>query len=183
MIRNMVLAYSSRLSLAEARFLRSISRLWGARSLDSFFIAFTRLGDWLLYVILAAALTASLGTSCTPVLAAEALAITLSITVFMIIKNIAHRPRPYEKYPDLSFLLAPPDRFSFPSGHTMTSFAVCGALSGITPALFPLLLTCGIFIGLSRVYLGCHYPTDVIAGALLGSLIGKLAAALVLTIL
>jgi undecaprenyl-diphosphatase len=167
------------MSLAEARLLRGLSRFRGKGSLKSFFIAFTRLGGWILYVVLASGLAAILGAACGPALAAEVLAIALSVSAFMIIKNVAHRLRPYEKYPDLSCLLAPPDRFSFPSGHTMTSFAVCAALSGIVPPLFPFLFACGIILGLSRVYLGCHYPTDVIAGALVGGLIGEISVSLV----
>ena len=178
-----MLAYGSRISLTEARFLRGVSRFWGTRSLDSTFIAATRLGDWPLYVLVAAFLIGTHRSSCGPGLLAEALAIILSITVFTIVKNIAHRPRPFEKYPDLSYLLAPPDRFSFPSGHTMTGFAVCTALSGILPLLFPALVLTSVLIGLSRVYLGCHYPTDVIAGAILGSFIGKLSISLVEMIL
>jgi undecaprenyl-diphosphatase len=183
MIRNTVLAYGSRLSLAEARLLRRVSALWNWKGLNCFFIAFTKFGDWPLYVFLAAGLGITWSRSAIPALAAEGLSIFMTVATFMVVKNVAHRPRPYEKHPDLSFLLAPPDRFSFPSGHTMTSFATWAAISVFLPPLGMFLFMCAVLIGISRVYLGCHYPTDVLAGALLGSLMGKLAAKTVVLVI
>jgi undecaprenyl-diphosphatase len=77
----------------------------------------------------------------------------------------------------LTALMAPPDKFSFPSGHTMTSFAAWSSFLITLPWLAPLVLPAAILIGLSRIYLGLHYPTDVLMGALLGSLVGYLMTA------
>jgi undecaprenyl-diphosphatase len=112
-----------------------------------------------------------------------ALAIGLSVSLFMAVKNLIGRPRPYETWCDLPCLLAPPDRFSFPSGHTMTAFAVCANYAVLVPGSELFFFPVAILIGLSRVFLGCHYPTDVLAGAVLGGGIGlgtaRLLAALV----
>ncbi|MGD8353932.1 MAG: phosphatase PAP2 family protein [Pseudomonadota bacterium] len=161
--------------MAEARLLRRVSGLWDLKALNYFFIVFTKLGDWPLYIVLAAGLLITRGRTAIPALAAGGLSISMSVATFVLVKNLAHRSRPFEKHPDLSFLLAPPDRFSFPSGHTMTGFAAWSALSAFIPPLGLFLLVCAILIGSSRVYLGCHYPTDVLAGALLGSVMGKAA--------
>lgn len=101
-----------------------------------------------------------------------ALAIALSVSLFMAVKNLIGRPRPFETWCDLPCLLAPPDRFSFPSGHTMTAFAVCANYAELVPGSELFFFPVALLIGLSRVFLGCHYPTDVLAGAALGSGIG-----------
>jgi undecaprenyl-diphosphatase len=72
----------------------------------------------------------------------------------------------------------PPDRFSFPSGHTITAFAVALTLSAFYPSLLPGLLFCAGSIALSRILLGMHFLSDVIAGAVLGGLLGYASAAL-----
>ncbi len=59
---------------------------------------------------------------------------------------------------------------SFPSGHATTAFAVCFVVSFISPRWFPWMLLFAITIGLSRIVVGAHYPTDTIAGALVGAL-------------
>ena len=99
---------------------------------------------------------------------AAALAVGLSVLLFMGVKNLIGRPRPYESWCALTCIMAPPDKFSFPSGHTMTAFAVWGALFVGLPSLSHLYLLVAVLIGLSRIFLGLHYPTDVLVGALLG---------------
>jgi undecaprenyl-diphosphatase len=65
--------------------------------------------------------------------------------------------------------LLPPDRFSFPSGHTITAFAVALSLAGFYPSLLVGLLFCASSIAVSRILLGMHFLSDVLAGALIGS--------------
>jgi membrane-associated phospholipid phosphatase len=59
---------------------------------------------------------------------------------------------------------------SFPSGHATTGFALCFTAGFLMPRMFPAMLGVAVLIGLSRVVLGVHYPTDVLAGALVGTL-------------
>jgi undecaprenyl-diphosphatase len=67
--------------------------------------------------------------------------------------------------------LLPPDRFSFPSGHTITAFAVALSLAAFYPGMLPGLLFCAASIALSRILLGMHFLSDVLAGALIGSVL------------
>ena len=90
----------------------------------------------------------------------------------LILKNLIARTRPYEVIEGLSVLIPEPGEYSFPSGHTGSSFAAavtiflsCPKKIGI-PALFLAFL-----IGLSRLYVGVHYPTDVLGGMITGTLI------------
>lgn len=78
---------------------------------------------------------------------------------------------------DPSVLLRSSGRFdSFPSGHTTVSFAVAYAIGAEYPRLRPLLYALASLVGLSRVYLGAHYPSDVAGGAILGIIVGYLSA-------
>ncbi len=96
------------------------------------------------------------------------------------LKRSLTRARPDSAITGFEALARNPDRFSFPSGHAAAAFAVAAALAGEPFALGPLSLLVAVGIGLSRVYLGAHYPLDVGAGALLG-VAGGLAARLIVS--
>jgi membrane-associated phospholipid phosphatase len=87
------------------------------------------------------------------------------------LKMVAQRARPV--LDDLPQLIATPTQLSFPSAHASSSFAAARAYSGLLPAA-PLYAAAGVMAG-SRVYLGVHYPSDIVAGAALGTVVGGLA--------
>ncbi|MBE0598239.1 MAG: phosphatase PAP2 family protein [Desulfuromonadales bacterium] len=156
----------------EVYFMQWLCELRHYPFLNLFFLGATRLGDGPLWYAVGAGFLAFGTPDTRRAVAAAAIAIALSVTLFKAIKKVAGRPRPFEAWLDLPCLLAPPDRFSFPSGHTMTAFAAATVFALLIPGTGIWLLPAGAIIGFSRVYLGCHYPTDVIVGALLGSGIG-----------
>jgi undecaprenyl-diphosphatase len=91
--------------------------------------------------------------------------------VYKWIKGKASRPRPYEVHQDIWLSGTPLDRFSFPSGHTLHAVAFCLVALFYFPALAWLLVPFTLMVGMSRVILGLHYPSDVLAGAGIGGLI------------
>ena len=103
----------------------------------------------------------------------------LVITVFYkALKLSTGRPRPCDAHPEIDVLIAPLDRWSFPSGHTM--HAVCFTILAAShlPPLAWFLVPFTSLVMLSRIVLGLRYPTDVLAGAAIGGSAALLAAAI-----
>jgi undecaprenyl-diphosphatase len=90
---------------------------------------------------------------------------------YKMIKHTTVRSRPYEVNPLVSARAAPLDRFSFPSGHTLHAVAFSLVAGVHYPGLWSVLVPFSIATAVSRVALGLHYPSDVVAGAALGALI------------
>ena len=98
----------------------------------------------------------------------------------IFLKNVVARTRPYEVIEGLICLVRRPRDYSFPSGHTTTSFAAAWVMFRQLPKRFGVpALVLAILIALSRLYVGVHYPSDVLFGALDGIAIGCGAEAIV----
>lgn len=83
-------------------------------------------------------------------------------------KYAFNRARPHVANAGMHPLIKTPSSSSFPSGHSATAAAGAISLSAAYPALTPAFALCGLTIMLSRIYLGVHYPSDVIVGAAIG---------------
>lgn len=105
--------------------------------------------------------------------ARAASAVFICIFVFLYIKSFFSRMRPYKKHDKIP-IMYPPDKHSFPSGHTMVGFAISFSVGSYSFASAILFYTIASLIAFSRVYVGLHYPLDVICGIVLGSIIGIL---------
>jgi undecaprenyl-diphosphatase len=102
----------------------------------------------------------------------SALSLAISHIPVQLVKKLFPRKRPYLMIEETKVPLNPLKDHSFPSGHTTAIFSVIIPLVLFSPALSFILIPLGLCVGLSRIYLGLHYPSDVMAGGLLGSCVG-----------
>jgi undecaprenyl-diphosphatase len=105
------------------------------------------------------------------VLALTVLAVTLADLSAMGLKALVDRPRPPLRYAEPKTLVPVPHDASFPSGHAATGFAAATMLSLSFPRFAPFLYVLAAAVAFSRVYVGVHYPLDVLGGAALGIVI------------
>jgi undecaprenyl-diphosphatase len=110
------------------------------------------------------------------VLAGAAVAAGLANVALVVLKDRVRRPRPHGGDPGVSGLPTrtyfPADCYSFPSGHALNAFAVGSLLALSFPPFAAAVLVVAASIAASRVLLGEHYLTDVVAGVVLGSVAG-----------
>ena len=115
----------------------------------------------------------------TGVTCAMAMLLTL-ILVNLLIKPLAARVRPYDAIDRLTALVGRQKDFSFPSGHSANSLTCAWVLWRISPRRFGApALALAVLIALSRLYVGVHYPTDVLCGALIGAALAEISVRLV----
>ena len=146
---------------------------WNApRWIRFLILSLTRMGDGWLWYALGIILAAYGGPQRFSAVGAAGVAAIASIFVFKILKMLSQRPRPCQLEPHCWSQVLPPDKFSFPSGHTMTAFSISIVLIYFYPLLSAPLLLLSVSIGVSRIVLGMHYLSDVLAGGILGVALG-----------
>jgi undecaprenyl-diphosphatase len=146
---------------------------WGARhALRRFFGIISRLGDGGFWYALIATFALLGGTR--GALAALHMALTgiVAATMYRSLKRWTRRPRPFRAHDDIVPYIAPLDEFSFPSGHTLHAVSFSMIALAYFPVLAPVLLPFTLLVALSRVVLGLHYPSDVIAATVIGCGLG-----------
>ncbi|MBQ8606285.1 MAG: phosphatase PAP2 family protein [Clostridia bacterium] len=141
--------------------------------LDSVFSFITRLGDaGIIWIVLILILLCFKKTRKGAIIAAISLIIG-TIVGNLILKNLIARPRPFVTREEMEALLIihAPSGFSFPSGHTLSSFVAATAIALRNKEIGIPALVLAALIGFSRNYLFVHYPTDVLAGCVIGIII------------
>jgi undecaprenyl-diphosphatase len=164
------------LSAPDYSVMRRINQWRAPRWVRLWMLLATRAGDgWLWGAIGIAVLFATSDTLRFRALEAAAAAVAAGILIFHKVKRICCRTRPCDIIPHCWATIVTRDRFSFPSGHSTTAFAVAVSLGSFYPEIMPLLLILAANVAVSRVIVGMHFLTDVIVGSGTGALLGYAA--------
>ncbi|MBU2882578.1 phosphatase PAP2 family protein [Psychrosphaera sp. B3R10] len=95
-------------------------------------------------------------------------AFAIEVPIYISLKNLVKRNRPFNKLQAFQSHIAPSDKFSMPSGHTAAAFVFASIVATYYPEFAVLAYCWASLIGLARVLLGVHFPGDILAGGLLG---------------
>jgi undecaprenyl-diphosphatase len=170
--------YFSRMHALDSALCVTVSHTSQYRLIREWFRLMSRLGDGVFwYILMLAILITQQADGVKPVLHMLTAGLTGTL-IYKWLKHKTHRPRPYQVRQDVWLSGKPMDHFSFPSGHTLHAVAFGLVALFYFPILALVLIPFIIMVGMSRVILGLHYPSDVMAGAALGYLIAQLSFAL-----
>ena len=147
--------------------------------LDKFFSTITDVNNWYIaYIILIGILFFKGGrTGKLAVLGIIVLIIVTDQTCYKILKEIFQRPRPCNVLTDVLVPLGCRGSFSFPSNHAINNFAAAAFFSRLYPKYKIILFTTATLVSISRIYLGLHYPSDILGGAVIGMIFGYIFSA------
>jgi undecaprenyl-diphosphatase len=160
------------LDLRLARWLHRAARRQGLHPL---LVACSRLGDGPLWVL---ALMGGLLFGAEPTAATALVGLYLgaaNLLIYWALKRGTRRARPCHHCEDIVACVPAADRYSFPSGHTLHAVSFALLLGTAWPPLAPLLWLFAVLVGLSRIVLGVHYPSDVLAGTAIGAVTAQVA--------
>lgn len=163
----------------EARWCRRANHYGRRRSIRALFSVLSRLGDGMFWYVLMAALVLLDGLDGLQASAHMALTGVAALTLYKGLKRWTRRPRPFTADLRIRAWIAPLDEYSFPSGHTLHAVAFTVVALAYYPWLAPLLLPFCAGVALSRVVLGLHYPSDVLAATGIGVVLGTTSLRLV----
>jgi undecaprenyl-diphosphatase len=172
-------ALLARIDAAEYGICRSLNRGASHSSLRAVFRVASRLGDGVIWYAMLALLPVLYGAAAIRPVIVMALTGILGLGLYKALKRVFVRERPFITHSSISLAAAPLDRYSFPSGHTLHAVSFTWQAVAQFPELGWVLVPLAALIAASRVVLGLHYPTDVLAGAGIGAAIAMLGTTLV----
>ena len=139
------------------------------KAISEFFTLVSRLGDGAFFYGLILILPLIYGVDAIKVSLHLSITAVLSIAVYKLIKEITGRQRPCNVHEDIYLAADPLDLYSFPSGHTLHAVSFTLVVMNYYPELGLICIPFVVCIALSRIILGLHYPTDVVAGMVIGA--------------
>lgn len=143
---------------------------WGARrTIVTFFRLISRAGDGVFWYSLMAALAVLGGSRGAQAALHMAVVGTIALLLYRNLKKHTRRPRPYRAHRGIVAHIPPLDEFSFPSGHTLHAVSFSLVAIAYFPALALVLVPFTLLVAASRVVLGLHFPSDVLAAGVIGS--------------
>jgi undecaprenyl-diphosphatase len=162
-------AFFEYISHRDIRLLKFINSSWKCNFLDFIMPVMTYLGSFsFIFIFCTAAFL--LSDAMLHTMAVKAMiSVTISTGVGKILKVSVTRLRPFINIPNLNIKKIGIDMYSFPSGHTTAAFSLAVMIALYFPILGLITLPLAFCVGVSRMYLGVHYPTDVIVGMFIGT--------------
>jgi undecaprenyl-diphosphatase len=170
--------FLARIDAAEYGICRRLNRGAANSSLRTLFKVASRLGDGVIWYAMLALLPVLYGSAAVRPVIIMALTGILGVGLYKALKRVFVRERPFITHSSISLAMAPLDRYSFPSGHTLHAVSFTWQAVAVFPELGWVLVPLAALIAGSRVVLGLHYPTDVFAGAMIGAGLAAVGQAL-----
>lgn len=167
----LILGYLDNLEIAVC--LR-INRYGRPRSVRRFFAVVSRLGDGPYWWLIGCGCVLLRRQQALPFLARTAAAAAAGLLIYKMLKRRLTRERPYVANDGILCGTPPLDRYSFPSGHTLHAVVFTTMFASFEPLLLLVTAPFALLVAASRIVLGLHYPSDVIAGAVIGALVATI---------
>ena len=164
-----ITTWFERFDSAEVVWCRKLNRTLDRDGVRVLFRTVSRLGDGVIWYSLMLLMPILYGWQGLHVSLVMALTGAVGLVLYKLLKHRLVRERPFIRFNELMAGIAPLDQYSFPSGHTLHAVGFTIVVVAYFPIWALVLVPFAILVALSRVVLGLHYPTDVMAGAVLGA--------------